>query len=191
MFDITAAADRMAGIIAGIGDDQLDGPTPCPDYCVGDLADHVNGLSLAFTSAATRQPLDGAVGPSGDRSRLAPGWRDEIAGRLQALGEAWKAPGAWEGITQAGPIELPAEVAAVVTLNELLLHGWDLARSTGQAYEPSADELAISKAMLAESAAESPDGVEGLFGPPVVVDDPSLLDEVVGLAGRDPNWSPA
>ena len=50
-----------------------------------------------------------------------------MAGDLDALVDAWHDPGAWQGMTKAGPFELPGEVAGVVALDELVLHGWDLA----------------------------------------------------------------
>ena len=53
--DLTAAAARVATLLRGVSDDQLDGPTPCPAYTVGDLVDHIGGLALAFTWAATKE----------------------------------------------------------------------------------------------------------------------------------------
>ena len=67
--DLQPAATSMAGLLAGISDDQLGASTPCPDYVLGDLVDHVGGLAKAFTWAATKDPasaFDGTV-----RRRLA------------------------------------------------------------------------------------------------------------------------
>ncbi|MGH3797517.1 MAG: maleylpyruvate isomerase N-terminal domain-containing protein [Pseudonocardiaceae bacterium] len=50
--DLQPATRRMADLINGVRDDQLGGPTPCPAYSLGDLLDHVGGLTLAFTAAA-------------------------------------------------------------------------------------------------------------------------------------------
>ena len=52
--------------------------------------------------------------------------------RLDQLAEAWADPAAWEGLTEAGGLTMPAEVAGTVALDEVVLHGWDLARATGQ-----------------------------------------------------------
>lgn len=41
---------------------------------------------------------------------------------------AWKDPAAWTGMTRAGGVDLPGEIAAAVAADELVLHGWDLAR---------------------------------------------------------------
>ena len=50
--DLHAAADEVARVAAGVRDDQLGGPTPCPDYSVAALLDHLMGLSFAVIQAA-------------------------------------------------------------------------------------------------------------------------------------------
>ncbi len=193
VLDMGPATRRMADLVREVPDDALDGPTPCPDYTLGDLLDHVGGLTLAFTAAATKA-TGGAAGqaPSGDSSRLGDDWRTRIPRDLAALAEAWRDPAAWQGVTQAGPLEMPADVAALVALDELVLHGWDVARATGQVYvcdQPSLDAVHGFVAQFSGPGQE--DAREGLFGPVVhVPSEAPLLDRVVGLAGRDPAWSP-
>src|SRR5919112_1854254 len=134
--DFASATTAVTGVVAGVRDDQLGDTTPCPAMTVADLLDHLHGLSLAFTLAARKELRPGEGAPEADGSRLPEGWRDEIAARLDSLAAAWAVPAAYEGITQAGPIEMPAEIAALVALDEVVVHGWDLARATGQAYDP-------------------------------------------------------
>lgn len=186
--DLSPAARRLAALVAAVPDDVLDAPTPCPAYTVGDLLDHIGGLAVAFTAAASRAGAPvGSQGPSGDAARLGDGWRTRIPEALAALASAWRDPAAWTGLTQAGGVDLPGEVAGVVALDEVIIHGWDLARATGQAYECSEPMLEVVRPFLAQ-AAESPTG--GPFGPPVPVPDGApLLDRVIGLSGRDPGWS--
>jgi len=88
---------------------------PRPEYTVGDLLDHVAGLSVAFTVAAMKESLPGgASGPSGDASRLDDDWRTTIPTRLNTLAGAWQEPDAWTGMTVAGPVEMPGEIAGLV-----------------------------------------------------------------------------
>ncbi len=191
--DLTPAAQRLADLVAGVRDDLLDAPTPCPAYTVGDLVDHVGGAAIAFTGAAVKDTGDvTAQGPSGDASRLTDDWRTRIRRDLNGLAEAWRDPVAWTGMTRAGGIELPGEVAGLVALDELVVHGWDVARATGQAYECDPQSLEAVQGFVAQF---SEPGLEaeraGLFGPVVdVPDDAPLLDRVIGLTGRDPAWSP-
>ena len=94
-------------------------------------------------------------------------------------------------MTQAGGIELPGEQAGIVALDELVLHGWDVARASGQPYEPDPALLEIVHDFVAQFSGPGMDEQrEGLFGPEVEVPaDAPLLDRVLGLAGRDPGWS--
>src|SRR5688572_23481646 len=128
--DLEPAARRMARLVEAVPDERLADPTPCEEYSVGDLLDHIGGFALAFRAAAVKQPLDGA--PAGDAANLGADWRRRIPADLLALAEAWRDPSAWEGMTAAGGVDLPGEVAGGVALDELLLHGWDLAKATGQ-----------------------------------------------------------
>src|SRR5262245_45748620 len=92
------------------------------------------------------------------------------------------------GMTQAGGIDLPGEIAGVVALDELVIHGWDVARASGQRYDADARSLdAVANFVQGFSS----DGTPGLFGPRVPVRDSApQLERVIGMAGRDPNWSP-
>ena len=191
--DLEPATRRMAELISGVGDDLLDRPTPCPAYTLGDLLDHVGGLALAFTAAATKATGDtGSQGPSGNASRLGDDWRTRIPRDLAALAQAWRDPAAWRGMTQAGGVELPGEVAGLVALDELVIHGWDVARASGQAYDCDAGLLEVVHGFVAQFSGPGQEAArEGLFGPVVeVAEDAPLLDRVIGLAGRDPAWSP-
>jgi uncharacterized protein (TIGR03086 family) len=210
--DLRPAAQRLADLVAAVPADRIHDPTPCPEYCVGDLLDHIGGLALAFTAAASK--AGGALGsraPSGDVAELGRDWRTRIPEDLRRLAEAWDTDDAWTGMTQAGGVDLPGDIAGAVALNELVVHGWDLAVATGQPYECDADSLDVSRTLLAAGsadadaaggadAAEGADAVEGadggadegsLFGPAVpVADTAPPLDQIIGLSGRDPEWSP-
>ncbi len=92
-------------------------------------------------------------------------------------------------MTAAGGVDLPAAVAGVVALDELVIHGWDLAKATGQPAGYDGPELEAVHGMVQHFRSS---GIEGLFGPPVLVpDDAPLLDRILGIAGRDPSWEPA
>ena len=185
-------AERLARVIAAIDDDQLGSPTPCADATVGDLVDHVGSLTVAFTGAARKQhdhPGAGSPPPPPSAANLEEGWRERIGRDLRTLAEAWDEPGAWEGMTKAGGGDLPAEVAGLVALDEVVVHGWDLASATGQAYEIPDEEAQVALSFVGSFDAPR-DGV--LFGPVVDVPDgapPS--DRLLGLTGRDPSWAPS
>ncbi|XVQ88540.1 TIGR03086 family metal-binding protein [Microbispora siamensis] len=194
--DLRPATNRLAAIIRSVPDDRLTRPTPCEGTSVGELLDHIDSLSVAFAAAARKIPLEGGGGPPvPDASRLGADWRDRIPARLAELAEAWREPSAWTGTAEIGGGVLPAEVAGTSALDEIIVHGWDLAVATGMAYP--ADDPALAEGVhlayqwVGAVAAEHPQGSPGLFGPPVPVPgDAPLLHRLLGLTGRDPAWQP-
>jgi uncharacterized protein (TIGR03086 family) len=181
--DLHPAADRLAALVEAVPDDALDRPTPCADYNVAALLDHIAGGLLAFRAAAVKQPLPG--GPSGDANNLAADWRTGIPRDARALADAWDDPAAWAGMSAAGGVDLPGDVAGIVALDELVLHGWDLAKATNQraVYDgPGLEEVLSMVTDFRDS---------GIYGPEVAVPDGApLFDRILGKSGRDPEWQP-
>lgn len=190
--DLGPQARIVARLAEAVADERLPGPTPCPGYTVRNLLGHVLMLSVAFRDAA-RKDLGPTTGgsPGAVVPDLGPGWREELPKALDELADAWCDPAAWTGTTRAGGVVLPGEVAGAVAADELVIHGWDLARATGQPYDPDPAALDAAHGLLL-AAAEDPERGGGLFGPAVPVPAGSpLLDRTVGLSGRDPGWRPA
>ncbi|WP_328897136.1 TIGR03086 family metal-binding protein [Streptomyces sp. NBC_00236] len=190
LLDLGPAARQIAGMLPAIDDARLSGPTPCPDVAVGALLAHVEGLAVAFRDAA-RKDLGATTdtAPSVESGVLDGGWRSTLPAALDEMVAAWRSPDAWQGMTRAGSVDLPGEVAGMVALNELVLHGWDLARSTGQPYGAEEAHLRSTLALLADLGDNPPAGSP--FGPPVPVpDDAPLLDRAVARSGRRPDWQP-
>jgi uncharacterized protein (TIGR03086 family) len=191
--DLRPATLLVAEVVRDVGDDQLTSVTPCPAYTLGDLLDHVGGLSLAFTAAARKEVLPEAQrGPSADAARLGEDWRSRIPEALDRLANAWQQPDAWSGMTQAGPIELPGEVGGLVALDEVVVHGWDLAVASGQRYQPDEATLQAVHDFVGQFSGPGHEAERaGMFGPEVDVPATApLLDRILGMAGRDPHWSP-
>lgn len=190
VLDLGPAARRVAGLLDAIDDSRMDGPTPCPDYAVRHLLGHLTGLATAFRDAARKDlGASTALPPDSALPVLEEDWREVLPRRLAEVAAAWRSADAWTGMTRAGGVELPGEVAGAVALDELVIHGWDLARSTGQPYEAGEAELRTCAALLAPADDDPDHG--GTFGPPVPVpDDAPLLDRVIGLSGRRPDWRP-
>ncbi|WP_419993915.1 TIGR03086 family metal-binding protein [Streptomyces boninensis] len=187
--DLGAQAGVVAKVAAGVRDEQLDGPTPCPEYTVRDLLAHLVGLAVAFRDAGRKDLGESTnTDPGAGLPPLPADWRDALPARLGELAEAWREPGAWDGMTQAGGFTFPAAEAGLVACNEIVIHGWDLARATGQAYEPDPAALDASMRLLAAGKDEAE---RGPFGPVVAVrDDAPAIDRAAGLAGRRPDWEP-
>ena len=186
MFDLEHAATLLGQVVAGIDDDQLSARTPTA-MTVGEMVQHVLGFTEGFRQGATKESVGASVPPSQAAPQTLPqDWRSRVPAQSKALAAAWREPAAWEGETEVGGATAPAPQMARFALDELIVHGWDLARATGQGFAPAEQDLVILLEMLGDTP---PEGVPGLFGPRVPVPpDAALLDRVIGLTGRDPAW---
>jgi uncharacterized protein (TIGR03086 family) len=189
--DLGPQARIVARLAETVTDEQLTAPTPCPDCAVRNLLGHLHMLSVAFRDAA-RKNLGATTdtSPNAAVPDIGPGWREELPKALDDLADAWRDPAAWTGMTRAGGVSLPGEIAGAVVADELVIHGWDLARATGRPYEPDPAALHSAHTFLL-AAADDPNRGSGLFGPVVPVPETApLLDRAVGLSGRNPGWTP-
>jgi uncharacterized protein (TIGR03086 family) len=156
---------------------------------VGDLVDHLGMFAVGFRAVARKEsePRTGPLPPP-SAANLEVGWRDRISRDLLALADEWQRPAAWEGSTYVGGVEMPARVAGLVALDELVVHGWDVAAASAQPYAPAPHE--VDAAMQFVASVDAPrDG--RLFGPIVpVADTATAFDRLLGLTGRDPHWRP-
>lgn len=189
--DLHAPADQIARLLAAVPDDGLDRATPCADLQLGGVIDHVGQFAKVFAATAAKDVGERtAAPPEPSASNLQAGWRAQMTADLQALADAWDAPDAWDGTTQAGGQDLPGAVAGRIALDELVVHGWDIAQALGEPFDCD-DELLTEVAAAVRQFRDGNDGeMPGLWGPVVPVpDDAPLLHKVVGLTGRDPGWT--
>jgi uncharacterized protein (TIGR03086 family) len=190
--DLGPAARRLGELVALTSDDELGRPTPCPAYTVGDLIEHLGGMALAFAAAARKEGGPYAEpSPAGDAAWLRADWRSAIPRDLAAAAAAWADPAAWSGLTRIAGLDAPAEIIGLSLADELVVHGWDVARATGRAYDCEPEMLDAAEGFLAQFASpDAPSGPHVPFGPPRPLrDDACSLDRVIALAGRDPGWA--
>jgi len=195
MHDLGPAAHEMNRLLDRVRDDQLGDPTPCPAYTLGDLLEHVRTLSEAFTLAGRKErPPAGSQPPQpGNAARLTGEWRAETDVWLRRLVEAWADPTAWEGTSWIAGSQMPASVIGLVATNELVAHGWDVARATGEQLTVDEACLAAAGEFVAMMSGPGSEEMRGAaFGPALPVGPgASSLDQVVAGNGRDPGWSAA
>jgi uncharacterized protein (TIGR03086 family) len=185
----TVLAD-LADVIGGITDEQRHDPTPCAEYDVGQLQDHVLGWLANFAGgfadpdgqaprgeiSGYRAPADAAAEVRSAAARLDRALRDGAAQRPLRLGEA----------------AMPGELAAGMILWEYQVHGWDIARATGQRWCPPSEASQASLRFAPAMLTEDYQGEGKAFAAPVEVPATAPpLDRLLGLSGRDPGWSPA
>jgi uncharacterized protein (TIGR03086 family) len=195
-FDLYPATRTVTQLLAEVHPGQLTERTPCPDYSVAALLDHLMALTRAFTVAAEKgdeSTLADESPPGLARAEhLDPDWRTVLPQRLDALAAAWAEPSAWTGETSVGGVVLPGESAATVAMDEIVLHGWDLARATGQDYQP--DPAAVEIVHRFTELLARPDQAQlrnAIFGPRLeVAVGASTWSQTLAGAGRNPSWLP-
>jgi uncharacterized protein (TIGR03086 family) len=140
---------HLGAVVAGITTDQLGNPTPCDEFTVRGVLEHMIGGATAFAAAYRgeaptepdlRDPLD-SFGP--------------VLGDLVA---AISAPGALDRTVQAPFGEVPGDVFARYVVLDGLVHGWDLATATGQSYEPPEDLIDAADAYARQTIDPLRDG---------------------------------
>jgi uncharacterized protein (TIGR03086 family) len=121
---------------------------------------------------------------------LAGDWRTRLPEQLDALAAAWQQPDAWEGMSAAGGVTMPAGALGVVALNEVLVHGWDLAAATGQEYRPDEKSAERCLEFAIDFAKGAPDARNAIYGPEVPIPaNAPVFDQLLGQTGRSPDWA--
>ncbi|MDX3610622.1 MULTISPECIES: TIGR03086 family metal-binding protein [Streptomyces] len=180
---LETAAGRALPVVRGIDDGQLAARTPCAEYDVRALLNHLFLVVVNFQALAAREDVDFGREPefvTGD-------WRGRFGDETARLVEAWSVPGVEEGTT--GQMGLPARTVGLMVLGDLTVHAWDLARATGTDFvpEPSVlDEVGPGLAAMAPQAREMK-----VFGEPFPVpESATAFERLLAVTGRDPGWTP-
>ncbi len=116
----------LAGVVGNITPDQLGRPTPCAEFTVRGVLDHMAGGAATFAAA-----FRGAAPPPPPDDSLA-----ALPGALDDLVAAMHEPGALDRTIHAPFGEVDGTTFARFVVFDGLVHGWDLATATGQPYEP-------------------------------------------------------
>jgi uncharacterized protein (TIGR03086 family) len=131
--------------IAAVQPSDLSAPTPCTEWNLRQLLNHTLG--------ALDLHLDAAAGLPVDRSRSHPDtdrFGTEPAAAFAAIvargARAWREPGVVDGTWTLPMGSIPGSIVMMLHLTEVVVHGWDIGRATG--------ENAVIPAELAEPALE-------------------------------------
>lgn len=181
---IESAAATTGGVVKG-AESCLDAATPCTEFDVKELGNHMTGFLAYSAAAATKNTPMPEGGEAPDFT--AGDWSATYKHLADKLVAAWSTSGSMEGETAFGPGMLPAQNAAGITLMELVVHGWDLAAASGQSVEYSPEVVAATKQIVEGAVAGGP---ADFFHPPVSIgDDASDMDKMLAMSGRAPSWS--
>jgi uncharacterized protein (TIGR03086 family) len=142
------AADLAVRIVDGVGADQLGDPTPCSEWNVRMVMNHVVSGNLFFVHLATGSPPpDRGADHLGEHPMTV--FRDSV----RAVSTAFDADGFLDRAIAAPFGEAPGHRLVDMRRNELTVHAWDLARATGQSTDFDRELIAACLASYAASPA--------------------------------------
>ncbi len=185
MVDTQALDDALhttGAILAGVRPSQYELPTPCPDYNVGTMVNHIVAWVGIFADGANGQK------PENDPATFKVG--DDPASEYEAaakrLADAFHS-GAADHDIDLGNGPSPGTMTFGIILMEEIGHGWDLAKATGQPTPFSERSIAAAKEAALANLKPEYRGPDKSFGDIVEVpDDAPPLDQLIGLLGRTP-----
>jgi uncharacterized protein (TIGR03086 family) len=187
MSHLSDAAGAMAATVRGITAGQLADPTPCTEFDVRKLLNHLLFWGPSMAAAGRKEVVPPPAAAESGVDLTTGDWRGDLLAVLDRIDSSWAPASAWKGMTSMASPEMPASILGDMIVGELVVHGWDLAAATGQ-------RLDLPASLLTHLAATAPAAAEqgramGLFGPAVTVSaDAPALDRILGLTGRDPAW---
>ena len=156
----TRVIGEVEALVAAVRPEQLAAPTPCSEFAVRALINHLIFENLAHAALA-----DGAAIPAPDRTADYVG-EDHVAAYRQsarAVRAAFERPGM---VAQRyGPMEAPGSMLVQQLIVELVSHGWDLARATGQGTDLTPDVAEDALAVARSWYRDQPRGPGNAFGP--------------------------
>jgi uncharacterized protein (TIGR03086 family) len=184
--EMAAAAAEAARVVRNVPDEALNAPTPCGDWDLRTLLNH----AILWTSYSAERRAHGESVAEDLMSKdftAEPGFREGYARQIDRAVSAWSDPQAWEGDRNVMGSATPAADVGAMLIMEMALHGWDIARATGQEYHAdeamaqAVDETVQAQAELFRKYQGFADAVEA--GPVA-----TTFDRALALSGRDPAW---
>jgi uncharacterized protein (TIGR03086 family) len=174
-------AAGTATLIEATSLDLYSAPTPCTDWTVRDLIGHLIAGNVKYVE----------IGRGSEWARGAPDVvLDDDPGAmyrrtLDAMLEAWAQPGVLDRETALPTGRGRAELALYLHLGETLVHGWDLARATGQPPPWDADVVEASLTQFRSwLPPQRPPGSPFSDATPVAAD-VAPIDRLAAYLGRD------
>ncbi len=184
---LVLALDVTEALIAAVGNDQWPNPTPCPEWNVRALVNHLvfgNRMFAAILRGEPASELENLrrlrdIDQLGDNPVEA--YREAGA----ALQAAFSQPGVLERVFQAPIGPAPGAVLLHLRITELLVHGWDLAHAIGQPARLPEDLAEEELAFASGQRAPDVPRTGHPFGPvqPVTGDAPAI-DRLAAHLGR-------
>lgn len=187
---MTECAAEAARVARGVRAARLDdSTTPCEGWDVRGLVNHwVLYTSHGMEHRALRTEIPEEL-TARDFTADAD-WAARYAAQLDRAVAAWSDPAVWEGTIGQGDAASPAADTAEMLVMETALHGWDVARATGQEFRLSGGAAGYVLEVVEKTAALYRQ-YEGFAAEITVGNRASGFERALALSGRDPRWGAA
>src|SRR5689334_15385702 len=160
---LKAASAAAMPVVRGIDPATFGLPTPCSEYTVEKLMNHLFQVVVNFQNLAAKQAADFSVTPD----YLHGDWQDRFEQETERLVRAWADPAARQGVSPG--MGIPMELVAQMALLDLTIHAWDLAKATGQSFTPATGAIEVLNDFI-DKMGDTPREMK-VFSAPVTVPD--------------------
>jgi len=187
--EMAAAAAEAARVVGGVPEGSLQTPTPCGDWDLRTLLNH----TILWTSYSAERRAHGesvAEDLMNKDFTADPGFREDYARQISRAVSAWQDPEAWAGTRNVMGNATPAADVGAMLLMEMALHGWDVARATGQEFNAD-DKTAAALEDIVQAQAELFRKYQGFADAIEPSRNATAFERALALSGRDPSWKPA
>ena len=187
--EMAAASAEAARVVNGVPEGTLNAPTPCGDWDLSTLLNH----TILWTSYSAERRAHGesvAEDLMNKDFTADPGFREDYARQIGKAVRAWSEPNAWEGELGVMGDATPAADVGAMLLMETALHGWDVARATGQEFTVD-DRTAEALEDIVQAQAELFRKYQGFADAVEPPKNATAFERALTLSGRDPDWKPA
>jgi uncharacterized protein (TIGR03086 family) len=167
---------RLNELVAPLDETQLDAPTPCANFAVRNILEHMVGGATMF-AAVFRGETPSDVAPPTDLVAAFP-----VA--MAALRAAVDTPGALERSIPAPIGDVTGETFARFVAMDGLVHGWDIATATGKPYDPPAGIVAAVDAFARRALTDDMRDGDTFAAPVAPPAGASPLIQLVAFTGR-------
>ena len=175
--DLERGFAAVETLIANVRPEQWSDPTPCTEWDVRRLVEHLTGMNLVFEAILRDAPPPTRTADGEHRDDPAAAFRTSAA----ALVLAFVAPGALER-ELAGPLGSATGAERLqIRVYDLLAHGWDLAQATGQPEDVAERSLSFARTQVLDTSRA------GRFAPArEVAPEAPALERLAAFLGRTP-----
>ena len=187
--ELADAAGATALVVDNVTTAEFAGPTPCDEWDVQALLNHI--ILWSSHSLEARAQGESVAPELMERDfAAAPDFARAYRAQVDRALAAWADPSVWDRELDVMGSKTPAADVGALMIAELVLHGWDLAAATGQPYTVS-DRAAAAALAAVEANAEMFRQYKGFAEPVSLPDDAAALDRALAVSGRDPGWTPS